>query len=82
MKFGMHEIMQQDDGIVVFEAERTDDQPQANEKTTFDSTLYMTWDPFGDRAKIFRQDNTFRVPGKHGRIYDFAQGQVLTYNKF
>ena len=42
----------------------------------------MTFDPFSDRAKIFRQDNTFRVPGKHGKIYDFAQGNFLAYNKY
>ena len=81
-KFGMREILQPNDGLVVIEAERDDSSLPSNEKTTFDSTLYMTWDPFGDRAKIFRQDNTFRVPGKHGRIFDFKNGRVLSYNKF
>ena len=50
----MHDILQPDDGIVVFDAERASDSVPITEKTTFDSTLYMTWDPFGDRAKIYR----------------------------
>ena len=57
-------------------------KPASSDKTEFESLLYLTWDPFGDRAKIFTKDLTFKVPGKIGKIYDFASGKIMTYNKW
>ena len=48
----------------------------------FLSQLFLTWDPFGDRAKVFTKDLTFKVPGKIGKIYDFATGRILAFNKW
>ena len=30
--------------------------PARADKYEFDSTLYLTWDPFGDRVKVFTKD--------------------------
>ena len=52
------------------------------DKMEFLSQLFLTWDPFGDRAKVFTKDLTFKVPGKIGKIYDFATGRILAFNKW
>ena len=52
-----------------------------NEKNEFDASIYITSDPFNQRYKVFKQDKTFRVPGKHGKIYDFKSGNLMVFNR-